>query len=81
MMGIRIVERIHAQPTLFGMPILSTTYTLVDENEQSLLDEQGKPYSLPSLAAAERKLCAILGPVLRRMAYEYAESEASHERR
>ena len=74
MMDIRVVEQIHAQPTLFGMPVLSTTYTLVDEHEQPLLDEEGKPYSLPSLAAAERKMCAILGPVLRRMAYEYAES-------
>ena len=77
LLDIRIMEIVHTQPTLFGSPIFSSTYTLVnDENEQPLLDEQGKPYNLPSLPVAERTMCDILRPGLRRMADEYAESEA-----
>lgn len=73
LLDIRIVEIIHTQPTLFGPPVLSSTYTLVDWcTDEPLHDEQGKPYRLASLPEAERTTYAVLAPVLRRIADEYA---------
>jgi hypothetical protein len=75
-LDIRIVEIAHEQPTLFGPPVVTCHYTLVDwHSDEPLQDEQGKPYHLASLPEAERATYAVLAPGLRRMAEEFAESE------
>ena len=75
LLDIRIVEIVHEQPTLFGPPVVTSHYTLVDlYTDEPLHDEQGKPYNLSSLPEAERATYTVLALVLRRMADEQADT-------
>jgi hypothetical protein len=70
-LGVRIVAQEHFQPTLFGPPIVSIEYMLVDwDTEQSVCDKRFK-----TLADAEKEICQLLAPVLSRMAWEQAEKQ------
>ena len=70
-LDIRITEEYHVQPTLFGPPLVSTVYRLVDWNTEQPVNEERHT----SLADAERAMCKLLAPYLSQMAAAYAEQE------
>ena len=71
-LDIRLTEEYHVQPTLFGPPLVSVVYRLVDWDTEQPINE--KRYT--SLADAERAMCKILSPYL--AAYAESEGEDAH---
>ena len=70
-LDIRITEEYHVQPTLFGPPLVTVAYRLVDWKTEQPINEERHT----SLADAERALCKLLAPRLSQMAAAYAEQE------
>lgn len=63
MQDIRIVEEEHIRPVLFGDPIVSTVYRLVDWNTEESLSEK----RFETLAKAEQAIQNILIPYWNRV--------------
>lgn len=65
-LDIRIVAQEHMQPTLFGNPIITTYYILVDwDTDQRINDE-----SFDTLPAAEKRAFELALPRLMQIANE-----------
>ncbi len=74
-LDIRLTEEYHVQPTLFGPPLVTVAYRLVDwDTEQPINEER---YN--SLADAEREMCRVLSPYLSQWAAAHAEQEEGED--